>query len=291
MIAMPPARMAASAPPRLFGIVATKADTVAVIRRGPTDWCHVGAWDTHRRRYQSGSWIKGKIFPQRCDLSPDGQWFCYMAYKASGQGELDDSYVAISRLPYLEALAAWSLGSTYSRGLHFADDPRSGAMPEPNVGSVPPGKHGIALRATRAEQFAVERRRGWRETADSPPRAPGDMWDEGREARLYRDQPHDKRPLRLTALGSYAAFREMEASYHGPTPILYAVADGEKTEILDDVQWADWSRSGELLVATHSGTLEQRRMHGARDFEVVFAYDLASLSPDPQPPPAEAAHW
>ena len=63
--------------PRIFGIPATEAPVVALIRRGPSDWCHVGRWDVETMDFQPGSWLRGTIYPQRCDLSPDGRWLCY----------------------------------------------------------------------------------------------------------------------------------------------------------------------------------------------------------------------
>ena len=59
---------------------------------------------------------------------------------------------------------------------------------------------------------------------------------------------------------------------------------------LPDVQWADWSRDGRLLVATTDGRL-QVRVGDPRDLEVVWETDLARLHPDPQPAPSEASRW
>ena len=63
--------------PRIFCIPALKAPIIAVIRRGPSAWCHLGKWDVDRLAYEPGGWIKANLYPQRCDLSPDGRWFCY----------------------------------------------------------------------------------------------------------------------------------------------------------------------------------------------------------------------
>ena len=59
--------------PRLFGIPAARAPIVAVLRRGPSDWSHVGRWDVARGLYEPGAWIRSNLYPQRCDLSPDGR--------------------------------------------------------------------------------------------------------------------------------------------------------------------------------------------------------------------------
>jgi len=44
--------------PRIFAIPATDAPIVAVIRRGPSDWCHVGRWDLDAMDFQPGSWLR-----------------------------------------------------------------------------------------------------------------------------------------------------------------------------------------------------------------------------------------
>ena len=74
--------------PRIFGIIALHAPVVAVIRRGPSDWMHVSRWDLETPAYEPGAWLRGTIYPQRCDLSPDGRWFSYFALKASAEWEL-----------------------------------------------------------------------------------------------------------------------------------------------------------------------------------------------------------
>jgi hypothetical protein len=61
------------APPRIYCIPAIKAPLVAVIARGPTNWCHVSRWDLGQRQYEPGAWLGGRIFPRRSHLSPDGR--------------------------------------------------------------------------------------------------------------------------------------------------------------------------------------------------------------------------
>jgi hypothetical protein len=80
-----------------------------------------------------------------------------MAYQGGASWELGASYIAISRCPWLTALAAWGLGSTYSRGFHFVNDPTQFEMGEPDVGDLRAcrGKFGIVI--NQPMQFAVER--------------------------------------------------------------------------------------------------------------------------------------
>jgi len=270
--------------PRIFGITAPATEIVAVIRRGPSNWSHVGRWDLRSLSYQPGSWLKGRIFPQRSDLSPDGKWLCTMGMKGA------TSYLAVSRLPWLKALAWWDLGDTWGRGAIFAADPSAWTVDDPDEGSIDALKgHLGMLWAGGAVQFAVERRRGWAETADCPPRDPDDIWDESRAARLQKLQPGVESSLVLSVEGRYAAFRE--GSPRDPAGISYALAAGSEVEVLTDVQWADWSGRGDLLVATRDGKLQLRTVEAIDRMDIVFEEDLASMAPDPQPPPPEAARW
>jgi len=92
----------------------------------------------------------------------------------------------------------------------------------------------------------------------------------------------------LTARGYYAAFRSKRPS--GDFEFCYDLRVNGSVVELPDVQWADWSSDGRLLVATTGGRL-QVRAGDPRDLEVVWETDLAQLEPDPQPAPSEASRW
>lgn len=100
-------------------------------------------------------------------------------------------------------------------------------------------RHGLAY--VRPASFAVERRRGWTETPDSPPASPQDPWDESRAPHVTMQKPQPGGGQVLQVRGEYAAFRSFDMACYG-----------------ESVRW------------------EQ---------------DLSVLSPDPQPPPAEAGRW
>ena len=64
---------------RLFVIPARDVAKAVIIRRGPSAWHHLIAWDTKRDVFEHGAWFRGRIYPERCDLSPDGELFLYFA--------------------------------------------------------------------------------------------------------------------------------------------------------------------------------------------------------------------
>jgi hypothetical protein len=140
---------------------------------------------------------------------------------------------------------------------------------------------------TRPATFAVERRRGWTETADTPPRDPADMWDERRagDVRMEKMRPGSAGRTRLTVQGWYAAFRSSE-----PGGVRYEIVDGGVVSPIADAQWADWAADGRLLVATIDGRLQIRDGEAGR-LAVGWEVDLAALAPGPAPPPDEARRW
>src|SRR5215510_9874809 len=109
-------------PPRIYCIPASEAPVVAVFRRGPTNWSHVGRWDLAAGRYEPGAWLRGRIFPRRSDLSPRGCLLCYFAHKPTAKWDQGESYVALSKLPWLTALHAFSTCGTWTRGFFFTED-------------------------------------------------------------------------------------------------------------------------------------------------------------------------
>ena len=144
-------------PPRIYCVTAAEAPIVAVFRRGPTNWSHVGQWDLARLRYEPGAWLRGRIFPRRCDLSPDGRFLSYFAHKPSATWELGEAYVAVSKLPWLTALHAFATCGTWTRGYFFTKDASAHAREVPDL-PIP-----YKLQSIPAVQFATERRRDWEE--------------------------------------------------------------------------------------------------------------------------------
>jgi hypothetical protein len=273
--------------PRLFGIPALDAPVVAVLRRGPSDWMSVGRWDVSSMSYEQGSWLRGTIYPQRCDLSPDGRWLCYFALKGSARWSLGATYIAISKLPWLSALAGWGTCGTWTRGLHFERDPSVWRVSDPDEGELAPLRGRVGLAVTAPASFAVERRRGWHEVDGTAPRTPTDMWDERRAAylRLAKAQPGNDR-VRLEVTGQYAAFRSAARS----RAVSYRVVGSSGETPLADVQWADWAADGRLLIATNTGELQARDPIDWCKAAAVVA-DLSRLLPAPTPPPTTARQW
>jgi hypothetical protein len=275
--------MRGDVPPRIYCIPATTAPIVAVFRRGPTNWSHVGRWDLVERRYEPGAWLRGRIFPRRSDLSPDGRFLCYFAHNPGADWEHGEAYVAVSKLPWLTALHAFGTCGTWTRGYHFTES-EDGERPEEAELPIPYG-----LRSISVVQFANERRRGWEEAPDSPPRDPRDAWDERRNARMQKRQPGGSGVLNVESLGWAGGEFGVEQAIDGLRVSYSLEMDGE-IQLMSDVQWADWDRDGHLLVATRSGKLQILDLHGDRP-HVLFEEDMSHFEPSPAPAPAWAGRW
>jgi len=105
---------------RLFVIPARDEPVAVILRRGPTTWYHLILWETRRDAITHGAWIKGRIYEDKCDLSPDGKLFVYFVHQGSrGATAFTQAWTAVSRPPWLHALVLWPQGTTYGGGGKF----------------------------------------------------------------------------------------------------------------------------------------------------------------------------
>src|SRR4051794_20213611 len=99
---------------RLQVLLARAAPVGLILRRGPSKWVQLVKWDTAADRFEPGQWFHGRLYERRGDLSPDGRLFVYFASKFTGLTLADREYTyawtAVSRPPYLTALALWPKG-------------------------------------------------------------------------------------------------------------------------------------------------------------------------------------
>ena len=108
---------------KLFVIPASEASIAVILRRGPSDWYHIIEWDTRRDRFMHGAWIKGRIYEEKCDVSPNGRLFLYFVHQGTRGGTtFTHAWTAVSRTPWLSALTLWPQGTTYGGGGRFFDD-------------------------------------------------------------------------------------------------------------------------------------------------------------------------
>lgn len=107
------------APARIYGILAPKAKRVVLFRRGPSQHTLQLLWDLETDKVTPGQWIKGKVFVERSDVSPDGRYLiaAISNYRESRHHAEDlNFWTAISRPPYFTAIAMWGSAGCYLGG-------------------------------------------------------------------------------------------------------------------------------------------------------------------------------
>jgi hypothetical protein len=227
--------------------------------------------------------LHGRIFPRRSDLSPDGRLLCYFAHKPTATWEQGEAYVALSKLPWLTALHASGTCGTWTRGYYFTKD--GGSENSEHV-KLPIS---YSLRSIPVIQFANERRRGWEEAPDSPARDPKDFWDQHRNARMQKRQPGGKRMLYVESVGWAGGEFGVDQAVDG-LRVRYSLESDGNLKQLDELQWADWDREGQLLAATRNGKLQVWNLDDDGR-KILFEQNLFLLEPNPTPAPAWANHW
>ncbi|NJR62164.1 MAG: hypothetical protein HC769_27070 [Cyanobacteria bacterium CRU_2_1] len=102
--------------PRIHVLLASHVPVGLVIRRGPSKSVATILWDRRRDEFQLGQWLKGRIYERRSDLSPDGKYAIYFAMNGKWKSEARGAWTAISRAPYLKAIALFTKGDCWHGG-------------------------------------------------------------------------------------------------------------------------------------------------------------------------------
>ncbi len=107
--------------PRLSILFARAAPVAVIFRRGPTKQVELVRWDTRDDTFQRGHWFKGRIYDRRSDLSPSGELLVYFASQynrrtLSARTGYTYAWTALSRVPWLTALALWPKGDCWWGG-------------------------------------------------------------------------------------------------------------------------------------------------------------------------------
>lgn len=104
---------------RLHVILAREAPLAVVIRRGPAKQVCTVLWNRRTDEFTLGQWLRGRIYEDRCDLSPDGRYLIYFAFDGRPHRQHGPAWTAVSRAPWLKAVALYAKGSTWGGGGYF----------------------------------------------------------------------------------------------------------------------------------------------------------------------------
>ena len=125
--------------PRLHAILARDSPGALVIRRGPSRLTAVIGWDRAADTFQIGQWFKGKLYPYRSDISPDGKHWIYFAMSARQAR----TWTVAAKVPYLKALDfyekhdAWNGGGLFlSNKKYWLNETREFPHVYPEAGSL-----------------------------------------------------------------------------------------------------------------------------------------------------------
>ena len=289
---------------RLFAILARKARRACVFRRGPSKQVLLLSWDTGRDVFEEGQWLKGHIYERRCDLSPSGS---HLIYFAANWKRPYMSWTAISKPPWLKAIALWKKGDAWGGGGLFADEThvrlnhwlRDENDVAPTQGALPKKVRVTALgeRWGRGEDFPVWglrlARDGWRhvQIGKSPQRPydtrTSDVWHP-------YDPPHvwERPSPRRSAMALRMIVRGLKKT-EGPSYVMeHAVVDSRGRErSFGESDWADWDLNGDLLLAKDGRIFRARAPRTSDEVDLREIADLRASKFTARPAPKEAERW
>jgi hypothetical protein len=116
--------MSASFPARLHVLLAADAPVGVVFRRGPANAVCSIIWDRKKDKFETGQWLRARIYERRADISPDGRHLIYFAMNGRWTSETRGSWTAISRAPWLKATVLLGKGDCWQGGGLFTSNSR-----------------------------------------------------------------------------------------------------------------------------------------------------------------------
>lgn len=275
-------------PCRLSVYLAAEAPSAVVLRRGPSDWTQLSVWDRTDDSVQHGQWFRGRVYERRCNVSPDGRLFVYIAAKHGRRppdDEVGEAWTAVSRPPFFTALTLWpNLGSWYGGGVfdtsgHLLLDATCSLE---HHDSFPPPRVKVSqLSGDTAPWEQRILREGWT------------LVERGFHPRTHRrtgarevwSKPHPSDPITL--------FRQVEDydpnRYGSPHWDTYWLETEDDLVPLTDVTWADFDRGGRIVM-TRKGTLLAGEWSKGAITETEL-YDFNPATPTDLATPEWAQRW
>jgi hypothetical protein len=288
---------------RLYCILAREAPYGAVFRRGPSKRVLLVSWRTDTDQFEEGQWLKGRIYERRCDLSPSGKSLIYFAadYKKPYF-----SWTAVSKPPFLTALALWPKGDCWGGGGLFEDEHEILLNHRANEMQL---AEGLKLpRHIRIKPFGAQpgwgedspimdsrlKRDGWRIVQDGEMIKHGigaSVWIEFNPPGVWsRPHPFSRRyELQLHVEGLH----QRDGSWYITKHFIEDKTTGSRVA-LGSTNWADWCHSGDLLFA-RQGKLFRLGFSATGVLKQIdtakVVVDLTDRTFREVAPPGEAKEW
>lgn len=259
----------------IYGLIARDGRSATLFRRGPSRQVRILRWWLDDDRIEPGQWLKGRIYERRCDLSPDGDLLAYFAAKWATPLE---TWTAISRTPYLTALALWPGMGAWGGGGLFSGDKTFGLnhaaleqVAPSTMTQKPPPWHPLGRETPRIETLPITvdrlwehagkgednpiaamrmQRDGWRmiQSGQAQPygSVEGYSWQLSEHEVWERDCPNAMAAVmlrrKLKGVGKRGG-RWYDEDFELVT------TDGTVLRLFEACTWADWHQSGDLLFA------------------------------------------
>jgi hypothetical protein len=257
-------------------------------------------WDLKTDRVTGGQWLAGRVYEEKCGLSPDGKLLVYFAGKFNTKL---GTFTAVSRPPYFTALALWPDGSTWGGGGFFEGNRklilRYGlVIDELHQNRTIPAdfkiSHETEYRGRHAGAETPESNQGWTLTSRGTDGEPTEQMRVVFATPWISEKPSPVRAgLKLERL--WLGMFEM----NGPSSVnSYRLVRTDQTrgvpkvEDLGRLDFADWDRDGSLLFGEH-GCLFRRSMleRGGRTSAAEQVADLRDQVFTYIRPPDDASSW
>lgn len=282
--------------PRLFLLFARNNPTAVIFRRGPSHWVQLIRWNTAEDVFEYGQWFRGRLYERRSDLSPDGSLLIYFAQKINGRTLEDKEYTyawtAISRPPYLSALALWPKGDCWHGGGSFWDNATVELNHKPDRKAAHPKHEPRGLQVKLRRNVSGE---------DDP------IYSE----RLERDGWHLKQQWEVEFGGKWHLYHTVapevrEKARNGTTLAIrltrsiteldyseeFAVIDqrGSICIPIDGASWVDWDQRGRLIIA-RKGKVSVAEIEQDGSVQEALLLDSCGSKPSPVASPGWARNW
>jgi hypothetical protein len=110
---------------RISFFLNSSSSKAVIFRRGPSKWTQLLLWDLDNTQIQEGQWFKGRVYLEKSDFSPNGDYLALALAKypnKNNEGEKNYSWLSISKPPYFSALLTLISKDGQTCGGYFADD-------------------------------------------------------------------------------------------------------------------------------------------------------------------------
>ena len=261
-------------------------------------------WHTDTDTFLEGQWLKGRIYERRCDLSPGGKRLIYFA---ANWKEPYLSWTAISKPPFLTAVALWPKGDAWGGGGLFNSERdillnhRKGEMTLsesfklPNgINVTPLGEHSgwgedspiVDQRLLRGGWNLFQRGKHVKYNFDSK------LWVGFNPPEIWtKANPKKNKGYELHEVTS--GLHERDGSWY-VTEHIIVDQRSDATISLGRTDWADWCSNGELLFAKDGRIYRLGFGKGGRLIPVEDAkllIDLNNRKFEAKEAPVEAKTW